>query len=290
MTRSATRSWTKAISRAPSPASRDSPRHCRSSRQGRPQQRAMAGRPRGKPWQARPALCPHGRQGRGAAPVRARAGPRGAAAEKSGHQLWIGYLKSFDQEIAALEGPSPYEIKAAFEAENSPRRRRCKGNWRAQSRKPRRKRTARRDRLPRGSSTTFPGTGCSRANPGKALAASERALKLTPGELWIATNRAHALMFSAGRRRRARPISAIRGRRSRGRACGTGHPEGLRRVREARADASADGGDPAAARASREVNVIPCAAFGKVPDRPAAFWDGELREAPCREVARPCEP
>ena len=129
-------------------------------------------------------------------------------AEKSGHQLWIGYLKSFDEYLAALE-TSPFQeakaaVEAAFGAKDFSKAAALQAKLAAAAE------TAEREKAGK------PGPDTANALLGLswyrlfardfkgALMAADRAIALSPDPVY-ATNKAHALMF-LGRVREARAL------------------------------------------------------------------------------------
>ena len=121
-------------------------------------------------------------------------------AEKSGHQLWIGNLSSFDKQLAALDQAA---ITDAFEAGDYAKA----AALQSELAEAREKAETAQSGAPGANTAQQLGLvswhRLFTREYGAALAAAERALKLAPDKLWIATNRAHALMF-LGRAEEAR--------------------------------------------------------------------------------------
>ena len=135
-------------------------------------------------------------------------------AEKSGHRVWIGYLESFDADIAALE-TSPYEeaqaaIQAAFEAKDFGKAAALRAKLAAEIEKAEREKAGKPGPETASESLALSWYRLFARDFKGALAASDRAIAIEPENIVLATNRAHALMFSAARKRRARFTCATR--------------------------------------------------------------------------------
>ncbi|MGO9986237.1 MAG: caspase family protein [Rhodomicrobium sp.] len=130
-------------------------------------------------------------------------------AEKSGHRVWIGYLKSFDADIAALE-TSPYEeaqaaIQAAFEAKDFGKAAALRAKLAAEIEKAEREKAGKPGPETASELLALSWYRLFARDFKGALAASDRAIAIEPENIVLATNRAHALMF-LGRAKEARAL------------------------------------------------------------------------------------
>ncbi len=127
-------------------------------------------------------------------------------AEKSGHRVWIGYLKSFDEELAALDA-SPFQeaqaqAQAAFDAGQPSKAAAAQAKLIDAVEKEERQKAGKPGPQTASALLTLSWYRLFAHDFKGALAASERAGGLAPDPVY-ATNRAHALMF-LGRAREAK--------------------------------------------------------------------------------------
>jgi tetratricopeptide (TPR) repeat protein len=130
-------------------------------------------------------------------------------AEKSGHQLWIGYLKSFDEELAALEASPLQEAQAAVEAAYGAgkfaKAAQLQAKLAGSIEQAEREKAGKPGPATASQLLALAWYELFARDYWGALEASDRAIAIEPDRVIHATNKAHALMF-LGRPKAARAL------------------------------------------------------------------------------------